>query len=102
MIKRVRTTLWTLAFGAAFLPARVHAQADPNDWPMYNRDVIGTRFNPAETAIGKENVGGLVEKWRFPAKGSDESIGVVHATPSVVNGQPRGRGAERRPASNNI
>ena len=86
MIKHVRTTLWTLAFGAAFLSARVHAQADPNDWPMYNRDVIGTRFNPAETAIGKENVGGLVEKWRFPAKGSDESIGVVHATPSVVNG----------------
>ena len=86
MIKRVRTTLWTLAFGAAFLPARVHAQADPNDWPMYNRDVIGSRFNPAETAIGKGNVGGLVEKWRFPAKGSDESIGVVHATPSVVNG----------------
>jgi hypothetical protein len=24
---------------------------DPNDWPMYNRDVIGTRHNPAEKPL---------------------------------------------------
>jgi glucose dehydrogenase len=58
---------------------------DPNDWPMYNRDVLGTRHNPAEKSLGKDNVGKLVEKWRFPAADAKEKIGVVHAT-VVVNG----------------
>jgi outer membrane protein assembly factor BamB len=52
---------------------------------MYNRDVLGTRHNPAETALGKDTVGRLVEKWRFPPANSAEKIGVVHAT-SVVGG----------------
>ncbi|MFI5457645.1 MAG: alpha/beta fold hydrolase [Isosphaerales bacterium] len=60
--------------------------ADAKDWPMYNRDVIGTRFNPGETAIDPSNAGRLEEKWRFPAKGSDLEIGVIHATPVVVDG----------------
>ncbi|MBA4062593.1 MAG: hypothetical protein C0501_02580 [Isosphaera sp.] len=59
--------------------------ADPNDWPMYNRDAAGTRHNPAEKALGPATVGRLVEKWRFPARGSGERIGVVHAT-AVVEG----------------
>jgi polyvinyl alcohol dehydrogenase (cytochrome) len=63
-----------------------HRQATGNDWPMYNHDLIGTRHNHGETAINKSNAGRLVEKWRFPAKGSDLQIGVVHATPVVVNG----------------
>jgi polyvinyl alcohol dehydrogenase (cytochrome) len=53
---------------------------------MYNRDVLGTRHNKGETAIDKSNAGRLEEKWRFPAKDSDLQIGVVHATPTVVNG----------------
>ena len=53
---------------------------------MYNRDVIGSRYNPGETAISRENAGRLEEKWRFPAKGSGEQIGVIHATPIVVDG----------------
>src|SRR5262245_18259403 len=61
-------------------------QTDPFDWPMYNHDVIGTRHNPGEKAIGKANAGQLEEKWRFPAKGSNELVGVIHATPIVVNG----------------
>jgi polyvinyl alcohol dehydrogenase (cytochrome) len=52
---------------------------------MYNRDVIGTRHNPAEKTLNKENVAQLVEKWRFPSRDSTERIGVVHAT-VVVNG----------------
>ena len=59
---------------------------DDADWPMYNRDVLGTRHNPAETAIGPANAGQLEEKWRFPARGSGLEIGVIHATPTVVNG----------------
>lgn len=66
---------------------QAHApRADARDWPMYNRDVTGSRHSPAETAIGPANAGQLVEKWRFPAEGSTDAIGVVHATPAVVNG----------------
>jgi polyvinyl alcohol dehydrogenase (cytochrome) len=68
---------------AAPQPARV--SSDANDWPMYNRDVIGTRHNPAEKALSRATVGKLTEKWRFPAAGSKEKVGVVHAT-AVVNG----------------
>jgi glucose dehydrogenase len=57
--------------------------ADPQDWPMYNRDVLGTRHNPAEKTLGPENVGKLVEKWRFPPADSKEKVGVVHAVVAV-------------------
>ncbi len=57
------------------------------DWPTYNHDSAGWRFNSVETTLGPNNVGTLVEKWRFPAKSSNESIGVVHATPAVVAGE---------------
>ncbi len=63
-----------------------HAQADDRDWPMYNHDVIGTRHNPGETTLDKVTARGLEEKWRFPARGSTDEIGVIHATPVVVNG----------------
>jgi glucose dehydrogenase len=53
---------------------------------MYNRDVIGTRHNPAERAIDRTNAAKLEEKWRFPAAGADHEIGVIHATPVVVAG----------------
>ena len=59
---------------------------DAKDWPMYNRDVVGSRYNRGETTIDASNAASLEEKWRFPAKGSDDKIGVVHATPVVVNG----------------
>jgi outer membrane protein assembly factor BamB/dienelactone hydrolase len=59
---------------------------DAKDWPMYNRDLLGTRHNPAESMLTKANASQLEEKWRFPAKGSDLQIGVIHATPVVVNG----------------
>ena len=53
---------------------------------MYNHDVLGSRYNRGETAIGRDNAGRLEEKWRFPAKGSGQEIGVIHATPVVVDG----------------
>jgi outer membrane protein assembly factor BamB/dienelactone hydrolase len=59
----------------------------PADWPMYNHDVAGWRFNPAEKTLSATNAGKLVEKWRFPAADSKETIGVVHATPTVVAGE---------------
>ncbi len=68
----------TSASGTAF---------DSADWPMYNHDLAGWRFNPAEKTLSPANVGKLVERWRFPAANSTETIGVVHATPSVVAGE---------------
>jgi polyvinyl alcohol dehydrogenase (cytochrome) len=70
----------------AITPRVAYAQDDAKDWPMYNRDVLGTRHNSGETAINKTNAGRLEEKWRFPAKGSDLDVGVIHATPVVVDG----------------
>lgn len=60
---------------------------DPADWAMYNHDPAGWRFNSAEKTLGPSNVGKIVEKWQFPAADSKETIGVVHATPTVVNGE---------------
>ncbi|MBI3864628.1 MAG: hypothetical protein HY290_22345 [Planctomycetia bacterium] len=62
-------------------------EPDAADWPTYNHDIAGWRFNAAEKSLGAANVGQIVEKWRFPAAGSNETIGVVHATPSVVAGE---------------
>jgi glucose dehydrogenase len=59
---------------------------DSKDWPMYNADVLGTRHNVGEKAMSKENVGKLVEKWRFPPTLSLTFVGVIHGTPVVVNG----------------
>jgi glucose dehydrogenase len=68
-------------------PARAACiSTDPHDWPIYNRDVMGTRYNHAEQALSKDNVGQLMEKWRFPAQGSKDRVGIIHGTPVVVNG----------------
>lgn len=77
-----------LGFVALFcmgLPS-LAAPPDAADWAMYNHDVAGWRYNAAEKSLSPANVGGLVEKWRFPAEGSRQLVGVIHATPSVVNG----------------
>ena len=56
------------------------------DWSSYNHDVRGWRFNSAEKTLSADNASKLKEKWRFPAKGSKEKVGVIHATPTIVNG----------------
>jgi polyvinyl alcohol dehydrogenase (cytochrome) len=50
----------------------------PDDWPMYNRDVFGTRFNAAERKLSPSTVAGLRLRWSFPTTGN------VNATPLVV------------------
>src|SRR5262245_34607862 len=74
----------------ALLSLSVHAQnlgpvptqtitQDRNDWPMYNHDVAGTRFNTMEKTLGPDTVGNLHQIWFYPTAGD------VYATPSVVN-----------------
>jgi len=81
--------LVALAQGARSQPQQAlpPASSEPADWPTYNHDPVGWRFNPAEKTLAPANVGTLVEKWRFPAADSKETIGVVHATPAVVAGE---------------
>jgi polyvinyl alcohol dehydrogenase (cytochrome) len=86
MTDAIRRAMWVIVLCAALPLAPARAQSDAKDWPMYNRDVIGSRYNPGETAISRESAGRLEEKWRFPAKGSGDQIGVIHATPIVVDG----------------
>ncbi|HZL88990.1 MAG TPA: PQQ-binding-like beta-propeller repeat protein [Pirellulaceae bacterium] len=71
---------------ALLLAGSILAEDADHDWPMYNRDVIGTRHNRAEKTIRAANAGQLEEKWRFPAADAKQPIGVIHATPVVVNG----------------
>jgi polyvinyl alcohol dehydrogenase (cytochrome) len=81
----LRTTL-ALVLAAILQPAAARAQADAKDWPTYNHDVLGSRYNQGEKAIGRDNTGRLEEKWRFPAKSSGQEIGAIHATPVIVGG----------------
>lgn len=55
------------------------------DWSMYNQNVRGWRFNQGEQTLAPEKASSLELKWRFPSEASGNKIGVVHATPSVVN-----------------
>jgi polyvinyl alcohol dehydrogenase (cytochrome) len=86
MTGSIRRVIWAIVLCTAIPASVARAEGDAKDWPMYNHDVIGTRHNPGETAIGPANAGRLVEKWRFPARGSGQEIGVIHATPIVVDG----------------
>lgn len=76
-----------VGIGAAAEPPEKVGEFDAaHDWSTYNRDARGWRYNDAESILNKANVDNLVEKWRFPSRDSDEKIGVIHATPSVVDG----------------
>src|SRR5262249_24481503 len=81
----LRTTL-AIVLAAILQPAAARAQADATDWPTYNHDVLGSRYNRGEKAIGRDNAGRLEEKWRVPPKGSGPGSGGLHAPPPVGGG----------------
>ncbi|HTV23454.1 MAG TPA: PQQ-binding-like beta-propeller repeat protein [Polyangiaceae bacterium] len=65
-------------------PRHEHRQRvsdDPNDWPQYNHDDRGSRFNSAEHLLRPRSVGELAIQWQYAAAGP------VNATPAVVNGR---------------
>lgn len=63
-----------------------YAKPGEGDWSMYNCNLAGWRYNQYEKTLGRENVSQLELKWTFPAEGSNNTVGVIHATPSVVAG----------------
>src|SRR5262245_43656697 len=52
---------------------------DPKDWPMYNHDPEGSRYNQAENLLSPATVGDLQVKWTYP------TAGPIAGTPAVVN-----------------
>ncbi len=59
-------------------PQQQSLSGDPDDWPLYNHDLSGSRFNPAESVLRPEGLGSLGIEWQYPAAGP------VNATPVVV------------------
>jgi len=51
------------------------SQGDGADWPTFNHDNAGTRYNSTESTLGVANASGLKIKWQFP-------------TPAPVPGTP--------------
>src|SRR5881394_1586309 len=78
--------------GAA--PAGRATAPRPGDWPMYNRDLAGTRFSPL-SQITTANVGTLKKAWTYQLQPATGNINPAPAlaseifnevTPIVVNG----------------
>src|SRR5258708_8250531 len=73
---------------ALFLAAfAVHGQS-PGEWPMFNRDLAGTRFSPL-TQINVRNVGQLSKVWSHALEQEPYSGGITGGsefTPIVVKG----------------
>ena len=71
------------------LPSNAPPTAKPveaGDWSNYNYASNGWRYNDAEQILSPDNVKDLELKWKFPKSGSGLTCGVIHATPSVVDG----------------
>src|SRR5260370_40615168 len=66
---------------------------DPSaDWPMFNRDLAGTRYSPL-TQINPSNVARLTEAWRYRLQPEGKTLAgpspneiFQEVTPIVVNG----------------
>src|SRR5262247_1690116 len=90
----------TLA-AAAFIPAFAQTpKSNPAyDWPMYNRDVGGTRHSPL-TQISTSNVSNLKLAWSYRLSNAPAGRGAAPATaPASPSEQaqdaPAGRGGGR-------
>jgi glucose dehydrogenase len=79
-----------LAF-AAMLPGILSAQTPAGDWPMYNRDLAGTRYSPL-MQINTRTVAKLAPAWTYRLRSDAEltmpsvGFGLSEMTPIVVKG----------------
>src|ERR1051325_9530370 len=93
---RVRYAIF-VGLGILVAAAGIAQQTTPRspdaDWPMFNRDLAGTRFSPL-TQINTSNVGRLTQAWSYklrphdgkPLTGQSASELFQEITPIVVNG----------------
>jgi glucose dehydrogenase len=72
---------------ATSIYAQTAKPAPAADWPMYNRDLAGTRFSPL-TQITPRNAGQLKEVWSYKLRSDQggQQGPTSEATPIVVNG----------------
>jgi quinoprotein glucose dehydrogenase len=87
-------SLWVLlTVGTGAPPARAQTRTDASsiaaaDWPMYNRDLGGTRYSPL-TQINRENVRDLEQVWSYRL-GRNATTGELgggsELTPIVIDG----------------
>src|SRR5688572_23894266 len=95
---RIPRALFIVAAGTLVMVLALSVAAQRNnqrtpdmDWPMFNRDLAGTRFSPL-TQINTTNVGKLAPAWSFklrdgkPLVGQSPSEIFQQVTPIVVNG----------------
>jgi outer membrane protein assembly factor BamB len=73
--------LWLMLAAAGTL-ADAQATSSPADWTQFHRDNM-QRWNPYETMLGVNNVGGLHLKWKNPI---GTYGGGIESSPAVVNG----------------
>src|SRR4029078_2517109 len=57
----------------------------PGDWPMYSRDLSGTRYSPL-TQITTKNVAKLTSAWTFRLRFDGGAAGGSEVTPIVIDG----------------
>src|SRR5262245_62747625 len=78
---------WFIGFAALAAAAQAPQRNPAADWPMYNRDLAGTRFSPLNQ-VNTRNVGRLTRAWTYKVgKVKAEGItGGTELTPIVVNG----------------
>jgi len=90
----MRSLRMAILAAGAVLPALLaqSAKVPAGDWPMYNRDLAGTRYSPL-AQINTANVATLTQVWsyRLPAEGAalaapSPSEVFQEVTPIVVNG----------------
>jgi glucose dehydrogenase len=56
-------------FAASILSAQTKTKDNPNDWPMYTRDLAGTRYSPLKQ-INTSNVSKLGQAWTYKLVGA--------------------------------
>ena len=105
---RCRRLVSTFVLSILQCAAAARAQDDPKDWPTYNRDVLGTRHNPAEVALvplvraGSKQSGGFRPRIRAnksalfmprPSSWADTSILAPRPTRRSISSRPTARSA---------
>jgi quinoprotein glucose dehydrogenase len=92
--RKLSLLLFVIALGAGLAwSARQEGRSPDADWPMYNRDLMGTRFSPLDQ-VTPGNVAGLEQVWHYrfnrpdrdPITGPSSFELYQQITPIVVDG----------------
>ena len=77
--------LLLLPLAASLFAQSSKTQIPAADWPMFNRNLAGTRYSPL-TQINSHNVSELVPAWTFSMQRDGVPLRPSQSIPRVVNG----------------